>query len=64
MLTPILSKFSEIVKNQGKELIYQVLLVMIYGVPIDFDSAKQAVVELSSLPCSIIFVGVGSEDSD
>jgi copine 1/2/3 len=41
---------------------YHVLLILTDGAISDFPSTKSEIVELSSLPCSIIIVGVGAAD--
>jgi hypothetical protein len=41
---------------------YFVLLIITDGIITDLDATKRAVIEASSLPLSIIIIGVGSED--
>ena len=41
---------------------YQILLILTDGTIHDMPRTKQLIVQLSSLPCSIIIVGIGNAD--
>ena len=43
-------------------MVYQILELLTDGQIMDMAATKRAIVELSSLPCSIIIIGVGSAD--
>lgn len=43
-------------------MVYQILELLTDGQIMDMPATKRAIVELSSLPCSIIIIGVGSAD--
>merc|ERR1712226_989913 len=48
--------------HQNEASNYFVLLIITDGIICDFDDTKQALVRASSLPMSVIIVGVGEED--
>ena len=54
------AKFAHTYQNDPTN--YFVLLIITDGIITDFDETKRAIIESSSLPLSIIIVGVGSED--
>jgi hypothetical protein len=43
-------------------MVYQILELLTDGQIMDMAATKRAIVDLSSLPCSIIIIGVGSAD--
>ena len=49
-------------KNRRKENHYYILLILTDGVVNDMQETKDLIVEASSLPLSIIIVGIGNED--
>lgn len=55
-----ISKFAHAYQNDPKN--YFVLLIITDGVITDLEDTKNAIIDASSLPLSIIIVGVGSED--
>jgi len=48
--------------HQGEASNYFVLLILTDGIITDFDDTKRALVGASSLPMSVIIVGIGDED--
>lgn len=50
------------VKALASDNTYQILLLLTDGIINDMPRTKDAIVELSELPCSIIIVGVGNAD--
>lgn len=42
--------------------IYNVLLILTDGIIVDMWHARQRLVELAALPCSVIIVGLGKDD--
>jgi len=54
------SQFARAYQDNPKE--YFVLLIITDGIITDFEDTKKAIVSASTLPLSIIIVGVGSED--
>ena len=54
------AKFAHTYQNDPTN--YFVLLIITDGIITDFDETKRAIIESSSLPLSIIIVGVGNED--
>jgi hypothetical protein len=61
---PLLQQFTQYVRSMAADNMYQILLLCTDGIIMDMDETKRCIVELSSLPCSIIIVGVGSANFD
>ena len=60
--TPVLNAFKQqCLRDQGNS-VYNVLLILTDGEIHDMSETKATLVDLSALPCSVIIVGVGSED--
>eukprot|EP00158_Paraphelidium_tribonemae_P009442 Partr_v1_DN28866_c0_g1_i6_m33187 putative copine family len=59
---PIINKVAEGVRKKVGEPVYHVLTIFTDGVLHDFKETKDAIVAASSLPMSIIIIGIGSED--
>lgn len=59
---PILEKFIEITKARMAYNVYSVMLLLTDGEIFDMDKTIDLVIDASSLPCSIVIVGVGDED--
>ena len=55
-----MANFAEAYKKDASN--YFVLLIITDGIIMDFDDTKQALVRASSLPMSVIIVGVGNEN--
>ena len=47
---------------KSKKLTYLILLIITDGIITDMDDTKHEIVKASSLPMSIIIIGVGSAD--
>jgi len=60
--SPIIMKVINDIKMENKENNYYILLIITDGQITDEKETKQAIVEASVLPLSIIIVGVGSAD--
>ena len=61
--SPVINHVAKFAKTfQSNPSNYFVLLIITDGIITDLDSTKNAVIAASSLPLSIIIVGVGSED--
>jgi hypothetical protein len=59
---PILAQFKNHIKANMASPIYHVLLIITDGCIHDFDATRAEIWELAALPCSLIIVGVGSDD--
>ena len=56
MLAPSLLALKKTIKKQ--EQVYYAVIVMVAGEVCDFEEVKEAIVELSHHPCSIVVIGV------
>jgi hypothetical protein len=59
-VAPVLREFLKHVKGLASTQIYSIMVLMTDGMINDLPEAKNAIVELSYHPCSLIIVGVGS----
>jgi len=59
LVTPLLTKFYEKLKEAKDSKVYRVLFVLLDGDADDLTDAKSMIIKLSELPCSIIFIGIG-----
>eukprot|EP00188_Purpureofilum_apyrenoidigerum_P000848 Plantae.Rhodophyta-Purpureofilum_apyrenoidigerum.ctg14239.p1 GENE.Plantae.Rhodophyta-Purpureofilum_apyrenoidigerum.ctg14239~~Plantae.Rhodophyta-Purpureofilum_apyrenoidigerum.ctg14239.p1 ORF type:complete len:546 (+),score=115.14 Plantae.Rhodophyta-Purpureofilum_apyrenoidigerum.ctg14239:172-1809(+) len=62
-VVPVLQKFVEILKQQKvtkTKQRYLVIIIIADGVPVELDQFRQKLVELSILPISVVYVGVGT----
>ena len=62
ILKKVMSNIKYDLKNRRKENHYYILLILTDGVVNDMQETKDLIVEASSLPLSIIIVGIGNED--
>ena len=62
LFAPLLKEFQRYVNQFKGQPVYQILLLLTDGMITDMDQTKAAIVDLSSLPCSIIIIGVGNAD--
>lgn len=62
LFAPLLREFERYVKQLNGQTNYQIMLLLTDGQICDMPLTKAAIVDLSSLPCSIIIVGVGNAD--
>ena len=61
-LTQVLTEFRLFVESTVGRKTYPVLLILIDGTIHDSNSARDEIIKLAKLPCSIIVVGVGNSD--
>ena len=59
---PVLQRFMKNVKKLRNYKMYHVLLILTDGIIHDMEDAKRTIVDLSCYPCSIIIVGLGTEN--
>lgn len=59
---PLLTEFYQYVQSGMGSKVYNILLLLTDGIINDMPATRKAIVDLSSLPCSIIIVGVGNAD--
>ena len=59
---PLLNQFATLVQSQLQVQKYHILLILTDGAITDMMETKDAIVQLSGLPVSIIIVGVGNAD--
>ena len=59
---PLLRRFQTYLQNWVGKNTYSLLLLLTDGQIMDMPATKEAIVDLSSLPCSIIIIGVGDQD--
>lgn len=57
-----MTEFYNYVRSTQGRNIYNILLLLTDGIINDMPQTRKTIVDLSSLPCSIIIVGVGSAD--
>ena len=62
LFAPILEQFMLHTKNNAQFMKYQILLIITDGIINDMRETIAKIVAVSSLPCSIIIVGVGNAD--
>lgn len=63
MFAPLLQQFKMCVQATMQQgMVYQILLLLTDGTIHDMPQTKTLIVELSSMPCSVIIVGVGNAD--
>ena len=62
LFAPLLREFERYVKQFVGQPVYQIMLLLTDGQICDMGETKAAIVDLSSLPCSIIIIGVGKAD--
>jgi hypothetical protein len=60
--TDVARRVAAVGTSGTKSLPYTVLLILTDGVVSDFDKTRAELIKLSSLPISVIIVGVGSEE--
>ena len=60
--SPIIREMNNIIKRQGHNLKYHILMILTDGIIDDLDETIDELVEGSFLPLSIIIVGVGNAD--
>lgn len=58
----VLNGFKNHVMKTAGQPVYHVLLLLTDGTIHDMKSAKQFIVDLSAMPCSVIIIGVGTAD--
>lgn len=62
LFAPLLDQFKTYTAQLESERVYQILMIITDGVINDMGPTIDKLVQLSSLPCSIIIVGVGDAD--
>ena len=61
--TPVIKRMArQAEKYKSKPTVYSILLIITDGIITDMDETKEAIIDASDLPLSIIIVGVGDED--
>ncbi|XP_028392485.1 copine-3-like isoform X2 [Dendronephthya gigantea] len=63
-VSPVINHVASFARQSVAAESYHILLILTDGVISDMDQTKTAIVEASSLPMSIIIVGVGAADFD
>ena len=58
---PMIRKEIEIIKKENNPLIYHVLMILTDGVIVDQQDTKDAIIEASFLPFSLIIIGIGND---
>ena len=59
---PIIREMNKIIKQQGHQLKYHILMILTDGVIDDLDETINELVEGSFLPLSVIIIGIGNAD--
>jgi len=59
---PLLEQFLSYVRSLGNSPVYNIMFILTDGAILDMPRTKDLLVELSTLPVSVIIIGVGSED--
>jgi hypothetical protein len=62
LFAPLLQEFHNYVSSLKGQAVYNILLLLTDGIINDMPQTKRLIVQLSSLPCSIIIIGVGTAD--